>query len=197
MDEEETQMHSKLSSAVSIIESCKEFASTIPEVRSNFVYVKMNAKKPTDVLAVDGRITSVEGMPHASGKLKWGASSHMARFLIDFHKHDSNIRCGINFSNYPAFVKWLEKYCEKKGWVLELSDRSHEPEEIKEKEGASIPWEVEQIMKRTGGKVPKIIYENEAMGKEPVSLILGHDPVEVAKEMCELAKEYISSWTKR
>ena len=111
----------------------------IPEVRTNLVYASPDAVTRNDVLAIDGRITVVDGMPHAAGKPRFGASSHMARLIIEIRKVDPSIRAGMDFSNDPKLAKWLEVYCKSKGWVFSVIDRRNEPEDIKEAEGASMP----------------------------------------------------------
>lgn len=184
------EMFGKFFKALEILENCKEFAYLIPEVRTNLVYMRADAKGINDVIGIDGRITSVNGMPHASGKPKFGASSHMARFIIAMNKYDPSIRAGINFANDPKLAKWLEKYCESKGWVFCVADRSDEPDEIKDVEGASMSWKVEKAIKSAGGKVPKICYETGAVGKEPVSVLVGKDPIEVVEEVCTIARLY-------
>ena len=188
--DDEVQMYGKMALAVDLIEGCNEFASLIPEVRTNLVYAQPNARAKDEVLGIDGRITVVNGRPHAAGKPKFGASSHMARLIVEIGKTDSTLRAGVNFANNPALASWLEKYCEAKGWVFSVIDRSKEPEEIKEAEGASMPWKVQAAIEAAGGVVPKIFYETGAIGKEPVSVLVGHDPLDVAEEICEIARRY-------
>lgn len=188
--DDEVQMYGKMALAVDLIEGCNEFASLIPEVRTNLVYAQPNARAKDEVLGIDGRITVVNGRPHAAGKPKFGASSHMARLIVEIGKTDSTLRAGVNFANNPALASWLEKYCEAKGWVFSVIDRSKEPEEIKETEGASMPWKVQAAIEAAGGVVPKIFYETGAIGKEPVSVLVGHDPLDVAEEICEIARRY-------
>jgi hydroxymethylpyrimidine/phosphomethylpyrimidine kinase len=190
MLDDEVQMYGKMALAVDLIEGCNEFASLIPEVRTNLVYAQPNAQAKDEVLGIDGRITVVNGRPHAAGKPKFGASSHMARLIVEIGKTDSTLRAGVNFANNPALASWLEKYCEAKGWVFGMIDRSKEPEEIKEAEGASMPWKVQAAIEAAGGVVPKIFYETGAIGKEPVSVLVGHDPLDVAEEICEIARRY-------
>jgi hydroxymethylpyrimidine/phosphomethylpyrimidine kinase len=129
-------------------------------------------------------------MPHASGKPKFASSSHMARLIIELNKVYSNFRSGINFANNPHLAKWLEEYCRDKGWVFSVIDRSKEPDEIKDAEGASMPWKVNEAIKAAGGQVPKIFYETGAIGKEPVSVLVGKDPIEVADQVCSIARLY-------
>ena len=41
-----------------------------------------------------------------------------------------------------------------------------------------------------GGRVPKVFYETGAVGKEPVSVLIGKDPIVVAEQVCEIARLY-------
>jgi len=188
--DEDIEMYGRMKVAVDGIESCGPFASLVPEVRTNFVYARAGARDRNDVLAVEGRITVVGGRPRAAGPIRFGASSHMARFMVHVHRAFPSVRAGINFSNDPSLVRFLEGYCAKKGWSLIAVDRSHEPDEIKEQEEASMPWKAGEVLRLAGSRAPKVIYENGAVGKEPVTAILGTDPIEVAEEMCELAQAY-------
>lgn len=187
---DDIEIYGKMLKALEMLEGCKEFTFLIPEVRVNLVYMRSGAKDPKDVMAIDGRITSVNGMPHASGRPKFGASNHMARFIIEMNSYDPSIRAGINFANDPKLTKWLEEYCKSKGWAFGVADRSDEPEDVKNVEGASIPWKVKKVIASTGGQVPKICYETGAIGKEPVSVLLGRDPIEVVEQVCEIARLY-------
>ena len=38
--------------------------------------------------------------------------------------------------------------------------------------------------------MPKMFYETGAVGKEPVSVLVGPDPITVAEEICEIARRY-------
>ena len=190
MKPDEIDMRGKIAVALGLVEECKEFAALIPEVRTNLVYARPNSRSRDDVLGIEGRITVVSGVPHAAGKPRFGASSHMARLMVELGKADSAFRAGVNFANTPSLTKWLKEYCNAKGWVFSVIDRSNEPEEIKEAEGASMPWKVQQAIDAAGGRVPKIFYETGAIGKEPVSVLVGRDPIEVAEQICEIARRY-------
>jgi hydroxymethylpyrimidine/phosphomethylpyrimidine kinase len=187
---DQIEMRGKMALALDLIEGCSEFAALIPEVRTNIVYALPNAETREDVLAVEGRMTVVNGLPHAAGKPRFGASSHMARLLVELRKTDSSVRAAINFASNPALARWLEEYCRSKGWVFSVIDRRNEPEEIKETEGMSMPWKVQAAIEAAGGVVPKVFYETGAIGKEPVSVLTGHDPIDVAEEICEIARRY-------
>ncbi len=188
--EEAVAMFEKMRIALYMLESCREFTSLIPEVRTNLVYAKERARSPDDVLAIDGRITVVNGMPHAAGMPRFGASSHMARLLLELRKRDPSIRAGINFANDPALAAWLKDYSLEKGWIFSVIDRRNEPDDMKEEEGASMPWKVGEAIRAAGGRVPNLFYETGAIGKEPVTVLVGRDPVSVVDEMIGIARAY-------
>jgi len=190
MLDEEVEMYGKMALALNILEGCQEFADLVPEVRTNLVYARSGAKTRFEVLGIEGRITVIGGLPHAAGKPRFGASSHMARLLVEVGKFDPGVRSGIDFANDPDLALWLEKYCQKRGWKFSVIDRRKEPEEIKAAEGASMPWKVAEAIRAAGGCPPKIFYETGAIGKEPVSVLVGRDPVEVVEQMCEIARLY-------
>ena len=190
MDGDDTELIERFHSALKILEGCGEFKWLIPEVRSNLVYAREDPKSVDDILAVDGRITVVDDRPYAAGKPRFGASSHMARLILEVRKTDPSIRAGLNFANNPEFSRFLKQYCGEKGWVFSVMDRSSEPEEVKEREEGSMPWKVAQAIKAADGKVPKVFYETGAVGKEPVTVLIGQDPVEVVNEVCVIAREY-------
>jgi hydroxymethylpyrimidine/phosphomethylpyrimidine kinase len=191
--EEEILMYGKMFVALDQIENCKDFLYLIPEVRSNLVYAKPKATSPEEVLAVDGRITVVVGMPHAAGRSRFGASSHMARLIIEVMKRDPAYRAGVNFASDSRLAKWLEGYAAEKGWTYSVIDRRKEPDEIKEMEGSSMPWKVSEAIEAAGGRIPKLFYETGAVGKEPVTVLIGIDPMEVVREVCEIARSYNAS----
>jgi hydroxymethylpyrimidine/phosphomethylpyrimidine kinase len=191
--DERIELLGKMAVAIEHIEACREFATLIPEVRTNLVFASQNARGPEDVAAVDGRITTVEAMPKAAGRAKLGASSHMARLVIALNRIHPEIRSGINFASNPDLARWLEGYCQGKGWTLSLIDRKDEPEDVKVTEGASMGWKAGEAIRIAEGSAPKLFYETGDVGKEPVSVLVGGDPIQVAEEVCELAREYAAA----
>ena len=192
-DDELIEMYGKMSIALDRIEECHEFTPLIPEVRSNLVFARKEAKTPEDVLAIDGRITVVNHLPHAAGRARFGASSHMARLIIEIREYSSSFRAGINFANTPNLTQWLAEYCKKNNWTFSVIDRRNEPENIRQAEGASMEWKVREAIRAAGGRTPKIFYETGAIGKEPVSVLIGRDPLEIADQICTIATLYHDS----
>ena len=178
-----------LVSAVNMLQSFPEFTSLIPEVRVNLVYALSDAKTPQDVAAVEGRITAVGGLPHASGMPAWGVSDHLARRVLEVRKYDAEINAAINFKCNAEVIEVVQKYCAEKGFLFGWLDRTKEPAEMAEQDRSSMPWKVKQLVTSSGG-VPKLFYEGEGWGKEPLFVALGSDAVEVTSIAIEIARRY-------
>jgi hydroxymethylpyrimidine/phosphomethylpyrimidine kinase len=186
----EIDMIGRMMIALGEIETCREFVALIPEVRSNLVYARPHAQTPDDVMAVDGRITVISGMPRAAGRVRYGASSHMARLVIRLMQTDPSVRAGIDCANPPGFSDWLSGYCRKNGWTPAMTDRRDEPGEVRDAEGSSMQWKAGEAVRAFGGQVPKIICDAGGPGKEPVCTLLGNEPIGVARDVCEMARAY-------
>ena len=173
----EIDMFGRMMIALEEIEACREFVSLIPEVRTNMVFAQPHAKTPDEVMAVDGRITIINGMPRAAGRVRFGASGHMARLIIELMKTDPSVRAGIDFANPSGFSDWLSDYCTKQGWASAMIDRRTEPAELRIAEGSSMQWKAAEAIRAASGRVPKIICDAGGMGKEPVCIIVGNEPL--------------------
>jgi len=189
----EIDMIGRMMIALEEIEACREFVALIPEVRTNMVFAQPHAKTPDEVMAVDGRITIVNSMPLAAGRVRFGASGHMARFIIELMKTDPSVRAGIDFANPPGFSDWLSDYCTQQGWLSAMIDRRAEPADIRIAEGSSMQWKAAEAVQAAGGRVPKIICDAGGPGKEPVCIIVGSEPISVARDVCGIARAYAQS----
>jgi hydroxymethylpyrimidine/phosphomethylpyrimidine kinase len=189
----EIDMIGRMMIALDEIEVCREFVALIPEVRTNMVFAQPHAKTPDEVIAVDGRITIINGMPRAAGRVRFGTSSHMARLIIELMKTDPSVRAGIDFANPSGFSDWLSDYCTKQGWVSTMIDRKAEPAKLRIAEGSSMQWKAAEAVRAAGGRVPKIICDAGGMGKEPVCILVGNEPIGVAQDLCEIARAYAHS----
>lgn len=188
--EDQIDMFGRMTIALEEMEACRELAVLIPEVRTNMVFAPPLVKTPDEVLAIDGRITIINGMPRAAGRIRFGASGHMARLVSGFMKIDPSIRAAIDFANPPGFTEWLTLYCGKKRWTLSMIDRRNEADKLKIAEGSSMSWKAKESVRIAGGSVPKIICDAGGMGKEPVCVIVGNEPIEVARDLCRIARAY-------
>lgn len=123
---------------------------------------------------------------------RFGASDHMARLIIEVRKYDKSYREGINFSWTSKISKILQEYSLEKNWEYAGIDRVKEPDEVRMEDGKSMPWKVSELVRKCSGRVPRLFYEGPGFGKEPFSVLLGKDAVEVVIESVEIAKGYAS-----
>jgi hydroxymethylpyrimidine/phosphomethylpyrimidine kinase len=188
--EDQIDMFGRMTIALEEMEACRELAALIPEVRTNMVFAPPLVKTPDEVLAIDGRITIINGMPRAAGRIRFGVSGHMARLIIGLMKTDPSIRVAIDFANPPGFTEWLSLYCRKNGWTLSTINRQNEPQELTAKEGSSMSWKAKESIRVAGGSVPKIICDAGGMGKEPVCVIVGNEPIGLTRDLCGIARAY-------
>lgn len=166
-----------------VLQAADHMVELVPEVRSNLVMATENAETVEDVVGVPGRITTVNGRVKAFAQPDWGASSHMARLVLEVKKHDQEIRSAINLRYHPDILE----ICKKLGLKVSYYKREEEPEELRRQEGKTVSWGVEQAIERIG-EVPDVIYHTGDMGKEPIIAMVGRNPVEVA-EMAVLLAE--------
>jgi len=139
----------------------------------------------SDVAAVPGRLVKTPLGVRKASCPAFGASSHLARYILELRKRggcDKLAAINIRFDKH--FIEIL------KGMGLSISsyNRRLEPSEIKEREGATIPWGVEQAVKASN-KAPDVIYHTGDWGKEPMIIIFGRTAVEVARLVVELAEK--------
>lgn len=107
------QVLGNVTQAVANLSACKDFAYLMPEVRVNVVHALPGAKNGKQVAAIEGRITVINGYPHASGLPKWGASDHMARLVIEARKYNKDINAGINFKCDKQIIKVVKQYARR------------------------------------------------------------------------------------
>lgn len=155
-----------------------------PEVGMNLAEATPYAEDIFDVAAILGRLRATGKGLAAALSLDFGASSHLARYILTATKYDPNIRAAINIRFSEKFIEVLESM----GLTVSYYDRREEPEEVKKKEGMTIPWGVEQAVKRIG-RLPRVIYHRGDWGKEPMIVILGENAEEVARIVLELAEK--------
>lgn len=175
--------------ALNNLENCTDFTRLIPEVRVNLVYALPEALNAAHVAAIDGRITAVKGLPHASGLPSFGSSDHMARLVIETRKYNKDINAGINFKCDAGIIAIVEEYCLNKGITCGRIDRSHEPDSIREADGQSMPWKIRQLYENYGC-IPGIFYEDEGWGKEPLYVVLSTDAIAAVNTAVDIAHLY-------
>ena len=193
MPEARHESAARLSEAVALLESCHEFGPLVPEVRVNFGYAMDGAETAAHVAGIDGRLTVVNGMPKASGPVKLGASDHLARRIIELRKYDPNIRAALNFRWNEPLLVFMTAYCREHGLKLGAVDREEEPRELVGRDKGSMPWKVKRLVESCGNEVPPVFYETRGWGKEPLFILVGSDPMELAHRVIDIARRFAES----
>ncbi|MEM2005615.1 MAG: bifunctional hydroxymethylpyrimidine kinase/phosphomethylpyrimidine kinase [Zestosphaera sp.] len=155
----------------------------IPEVGMNVVMsVPLRyVRGVDDVAGVAGRIVRCGGEVKAVGPVEFGASSHLARLVMEVMKRDAEVRAALN-------IRFDEKYVIRArsiGYEVVHVDRMKEPEDIGRVEGGSLKWLVAEAFKASG-RTPDIIYDTGCVGKEAMIRILGKDAVEAVMKLIRI-----------
>ncbi len=161
----------------------EDVSALIPEVQSNFGYALPNAKTKDDVCAFPARIVKSKDGVVIPKPAEFGASKHIANIILTVMRFDTNFRSAMNIK----FSKKIIRICEKAGLKTFSFERSKEPEEVKEKEGSTLAWGVNEVLKELG-TVPDVIYDLGDMGKEPMVRILGKNPKDVLEKVIKIKR---------
>ena len=147
--------------------------SLVPEVGINIGYALPEAKTPSDVYAMEGRLIRVGNAIGHIGGARPGASKHIARIILAAMKFDGNARSAMNI----RFDERAIEICESLGYLVGSFDRKDEPEKT-----STMEWGCEFVIKALG-KVPDIIYDMGGIRKEPMIRILGKNPQDVVDKL--------------
>lgn len=156
-----------------------EFVHIIPEVGTNIAMAPKDAQRKEDVFGLTGRIVKVSGRPYLSGIPAPGGSEHMANLVMSVIKHDHEYRAAMNI----RFSEKILKKCRDLGFEIASFDRENEPIDAK-----TMKWGPDKAIEKFG-KVPDIIYDRGAVGKEPMIRILGKKSTEVTDKALQILKE--------
>jgi len=163
--------------AAQVLVEDSRFVELLPEVGSNLAMALPGARKTSEVVGLSGRIVKSGGQAHLTGFPKFGGSEHVANIVLTAMRHDPKIRAGLNIRFSPKILQ----VCRKLGLTISTFDRSKEPRGAK-----TMVWGTEQAIKKIG-KVPQVIFDRGAPGKEAMVRLLGTSPMEVAGLALRLA----------
>jgi hydroxymethylpyrimidine/phosphomethylpyrimidine kinase len=162
----------------------KNIGHIIPEVQSNLGYAILSASSPEDVLGFPGRIIRIDETVTTVSAPEAGASKHISKIILTAMKHDKAYRSAMNICYTPSVIE----RCKFLGLRVCEFDRAKEPSDIKEIEGSTLEWGTEKAITSLG-YVPDIIFDRGDIGKEPMTRVLGTDPMDVAHKIISIAKE--------
>ena len=135
--------------------------------------------------AVPGRIGVFRGKLVIPASPEFGASRHLARAILTVMEYDPHVRAAANI----AYNREVERALRSLGIKTSFFDRSKEPREVREREGATTPWGIREAIRNLGGEIPEAVIDYGGHGKEPLVILLGPDPVAVARRIVEIAGE--------
>jgi len=159
--------------------SIKVFSKLIPEVRINISGALSNANSKSEIAAIEGRITIIGGFPKACGDIKFGVSDHTARLLLTAQQLDSTIHFVMNLKYDYNLIQKLQKSTNLK--IYEIN-REQQPKNIKEKEDSTMQWLIKKCFEEIG-KIPDIIWDKGAVGKEPILRLFSEDSYEMISKL--------------
>ncbi len=168
--------------AVAILESSREFADLIPEVGCNVASAIPDAAGTDDVCAVRGRIVRMGGRVQAVGCPAMGASRHVARIVLAAMHHDAGLRAALNI-RYSGDVLEVAR---DMGLAVASFDRAHEPEGV-----STMEWGTRTAIdtyRKLHNRVPDVVYDLGAVGKEPMVRLLAHRAVDAAGMGVEIGR---------
>ncbi|MGQ9479575.1 MAG: PfkB family carbohydrate kinase, partial [Thermoproteota archaeon] len=167
-----------------IVESSPGVVELIPEVGMNIAMAIPYAETPMDVAAFPGRIVRHLNQARAVGCPAFGASRHLARYLLSIRKYDPDKSAAANLRYSEEVIEALRERRLK----ISFYDRSQEPEDVKRVEGMTIPWGVEQAVGRIGS-APDVIYHTGDIGKEPMIVVFRDNAEGLALLIVEVSRK--------
>ncbi|MHA2280629.1 MAG: thiamine-phosphate synthase family protein [Promethearchaeota archaeon] len=162
----------------------KKFIKLIPEVRTNIAGALLDAKTKDDVAGIDGRITTVNGMPKAAGDIKFGVAEHTARLILSVKKFDKSVNFAMNLKYSPELIENILKQTDLE---VEEINRDKEPEELKQKEFSTMQWLIKESIDRNG-KISDIIWDKGSIGKEPMIRLFGKNSADIIEKLQKIFK---------
>jgi hydroxymethylpyrimidine kinase / phosphomethylpyrimidine kinase / thiamine-phosphate diphosphorylase len=176
----------ELQNSVSILERMTNFFKLIPETKTNFVYSVEKPKNFDDIAGVLGRITNLGINIRTPNVIQFGTSLHVSNALLAATKFNSLLRSAINIRNNPGIIKICEN-----NFRCSSYSRSKEPGEIKNTEGSSIKWGIDEAFKQEPDA--ELVYHEGDFGKEPMVIMFGRDPKEVLEKIRIILQDYANN----
>ncbi len=145
--------------------STMDVSSITPEVRMNLAYATREASTKSDVAAIPGRITVINGKIRSWEEPEYGSSKHLSELLLSRIK-ETNYRAVMNIKFDSEIMKRLKKLKYK----IEIVDRS----------------KVKDLSKYIGENKYEVLVDPGMFGIEPATYIFGRDPIEVGKKIISI-----------
>ena len=179
VSDERLKVINQIKEVYNVISQSKDFSKLIPEVRMNISSSLPNATGKNDIASVEGRITIINEFPKASGEIRFGVSDHTARLILSAKEFDNSINFVMNLKFNP---KWIALIQENTDLELKEIIREEQPEEIKMKEFSTMQWIIKKSIEKIG-KIPDIVWDKGALGKEPMMRLFGKNSKDIITKL--------------
>jgi hydroxymethylpyrimidine/phosphomethylpyrimidine kinase len=158
----------------------------VPEVGMNVVGATPYAEERDEVAAVEGRITRTLSGVHPNRGVRYGASSHVARFLLAAREYDADLRWAVNC----RFTAEVEAALETLDGPVAEYDRDAQPEDVAAAEESTMQWGARQVFGSLDAdeERPVVVLDRGAHGKEPIAKVVGSDARRVAERVASVVE---------
>ncbi|MFA9502427.1 bifunctional hydroxymethylpyrimidine kinase/phosphomethylpyrimidine kinase [Natrinema sp. H-ect1] len=161
-----------------------DVSALVPEVGMNVVGATPYAESVAETAAVEGRITRTLSGVRPNRGVRFGASSHVARFLLSAREFVPALRFAVNC----RFDADVETALEALAWPIAEYDRGDQPAEIRETEGSTMGWGARQAF-ADREEPPVAVVDRGEVGKEALVKIVAADPETLADRTLALERE--------
>jgi len=148
----------------------------VPEVGMNIVGATPYAESVQETAAVEGRLRQTLSGVAATGGVRFGASSHVARFLLAARESDPELRFALNCQLTDAIETGLGAL----GGIVSEYDRQTQSAETSTRENATMQWGARQAIDAVE-ETPVAVLDRGAHGKEPVVKLLADSPAQLVE----------------
>lgn len=153
----------------------------VPEVQSNLAYAIPFAESLSDVASFPGRIIRFGGSIRTITSARFGASRQIHHLVLAAMDYDPHRRCVMTIKYSENLVERIKSL----GYTIVQFDRTRTPPDLKEEEGSTLAWGVQDVMEELGC-VPDAIFDKGEIGKVPMIRIFGSDPASVVDLVAKL-----------
>ncbi|WP_276280511.1 bifunctional hydroxymethylpyrimidine kinase/phosphomethylpyrimidine kinase [Halorussus caseinilyticus] len=158
-----------------------DVSALVPEVGTNVVGATPYAEDASETAAVEGRITRTFSGVKPNRGVRFGASSHVARFLLACREFDPDLRFAANC----RFDADVEAALDSLDWPVAEYDRGSEPEGVKEREESTMQWGARQAFESVEG-TPVAVVDRGEDGKEAMTKVVARDGEKLAERVLAL-----------
>jgi hydroxymethylpyrimidine/phosphomethylpyrimidine kinase len=168
------KIKTELASAIQEFTKLDGVTSLIPEVQTNFVFARQDAKSIDEIMGVSGRIVKAGKNAIVAGELEYGGSRHVGSAVLTIQKKFPHLRSAVNIKFDESFIKKMQKAKYK---ILSY-DRTRESKNTRLKENSTISWGIQSAAKNSSAP-PDAVYHRGDVGKEPMIILFGKNPEDV------------------